>query len=135
MPQPSPTLISFQQIGNKDIGHLSVGEIEEQLPFTPKRVYWVYGTPTAVTRGGHANKSNEQVIICVSGQVTIRLEDKSGHQFEFRLTSPNKGLHIPKLHWRSLTFSENAILFSICSDKFKESDYIRDIGEFRTFQE
>lgn len=131
----TPTLITFQQIGNEAIGHLSVGEIELQLPFSPKRVYWVYGTPENVIRGGHANKFNKQVIICVSGQVNIHLEDKSGKRLEFTLNSPNEGLFIPHLHWRNLSFSDNAILFSLCSDKFKEEDYIRDIDEFRTFQE
>jgi hypothetical protein len=125
-----PKLINFNKIGSSDLGYISVVENDENIPFEIKRVYWTYYTPQDVTRGGHAHYDLEQVIVAVSGTITFTTEDLHGNKAEFILDSPDKGLYIPKLIWRDIKFSHNAVLLCMASEKYLESDYIRDYETF-----
>ena len=127
-----PHLINFNKIGSPNLGYISVGENHENIPFELKRVYWTYYTPQDVTRGGHAHYDLEQVIVAVSGTITFTTEDLQGNQQEFILDSPDKGLYIPKLIWRDIKFSHNAVLLCMASEKYIAADYIRD---YKTFLE
>ena len=95
-------------------------------------MYWTYYTPQDVTRGGHAHYDLEQVIVAVSGSISFYTEDIKGIKEEFILDSPDKGLYIPKLVWRDIKFSHNAVLLCVASEKYIASDYIRD---YQTFSE
>ena len=127
-----PHLINFNKIGSANLGYISVGENHENIPFEIKRVYWTYYTPQDVTRGGHAHYDLEQVIVAVSGTITFTTEDLQGNKVEFILDSPDKGLFIPKLIWRDIKFSHNAVLLCMASEKYIAADYIRD---YKTFLE
>lgn len=126
----TPKFISFNKIGSPNLGYISVGENPENIPFEIKRVYWTYYTPQDVTRGGHAHYDLEQVIVAVSGTITFTTEDLKGNKEEFILDSPDKGLYIPKLIWRDIKFSHNAVLLCMASEKYIASDYIRDYKIF-----
>lgn len=125
-----PKLINFNKIGSPSLGYISVAENVDNIPFEVKRVYWTYYTPQDVTRGGHAHHDLEQVIVAVSGTITFTTEDLKGNKEEFILDSPDKGLYIPKLIWRDIKFSHNAVLLCMASEKYLESDYIRDYKTF-----
>ena len=125
-----PHIIQFNKIGSPNLGYISVGENLENIPFEIKRVYWTYYTPQDVTRGGHAHYDLEQVIVAVSGTITFTTEDLKGNKREFILDSPDKGLYIPKMIWRDIKFSHNAVLLCMASEKYIESDYIRDYKTF-----
>lgn len=125
-----PHLINFNKIGSPNLGYISVGENHEDIPFEIKRVYWTYYTPQDITRGGHAHYNLEQVIVAVSGIITFNTEDLKGNKADFILDSPDKGLYIPKLIWRDIKFSHNAVLVCMASEKYIESDYIRDYKTF-----
>ena len=125
-----PYLIDFDKIGSPNLGYISVAENFENIPFEVKRVYWTYYTPQDVTRGGHAHYDLEQVIVAVSGTITFTTEDLLGNKAAFILDSPDKGLYIPKLIWRDIKFSHNAVLLCMASEKYLESDYIRDYETF-----
>lgn len=125
-----PKLINFNKIGSPSLGYISVAENVDNIPFEVKRVYWTYYTPQDVTRGGHAHHDLEQVIVAVSGTITFTTEDLKGNKEEFILDSPDKGLYIPKLIWRDIKFSHNAVLLCMASEKYIASDYIRDYKTF-----
>lgn len=125
-----PQIIKFSKIGSPNLGYISVAEISDNIPFEVKRVYWTYYTPQDVTRGGHAHYDLEQVIVAVSGMITFMTEDLQGRKEEFILDTPDKGLYIPKLIWRDIKFSHNAVLLCMASEKYNESDYIRDYKTF-----
>lgn len=126
----NPKFLSFNKIGSPNLGYISVAENHENIPFDIKRVYWTYYTPQDVTRGGHAHLELEQVIVAVSGTIIFNVEDLEGNKKEFILDSPEKGLFLPKLIWRDIKFSHNAVLLCLASEKYIESDYIR---EYETF--
>lgn len=125
-----PHLINFEKIGSSELGYISVAENLENIPFEVQRVYWTYFTPQDVTRGGHAHLALEQVIVAVSGTITFTTEDLQGNTAEFVLDSPEKGLFIPRHIWRDIKFSHNAVLLCLASEKYSESDYIREYDHF-----
>ena len=125
-----PQIIKFSKIGSPNLGYISVAENSDNIPFEVKRVYWTYYTPQDVTRGGHAHYDLAQVIVAVSGTITFTTEDLKGNKREFILDSPDKGLYIPKMIWRDIKFSHNAVLLCMASEKYLESDYIRDYKTF-----
>lgn len=123
-----PTIIQFQQIGNEEIGYISVAE-RNNLPFIPKRVYWTYKVPEHVMRGGHAHKTLQQILVALSGTLEIKVWH-NGKVYEFILDNPNMGLYLPPISWREIIFRNNAILLCIASDVYRAEDYIRDFDLF-----
>ena len=57
---------AFQQHGDER-GMLVALEEYNDIPFEIKRVYYMYDTKEGVTRGYHAHKSLEQILICIHG--------------------------------------------------------------------
>jgi dTDP-4-dehydrorhamnose 3,5-epimerase-like enzyme len=127
---PTPSLIDFSKIGSPSLGYISVAQ-NSKLPFEIKRVYWTYFTPDSVIRGHHAHHELEQIIFATSGRIEFTLEDIYGERQHFVLDSPNRGLYVPRLYWRTIKFSHNAVLLCLASMEYVEEDYIRDFNEFK----
>tara|TARA_R110001632_G_scaffold133590_1_gene248134 strand:- start:5049 stop:5459 length:411 start_codon:yes stop_codon:yes gene_type:complete len=125
-----PYIIEINSIGSSDLGYISVAEIDGNIPFEINRVYWTYYTPNNVQRGFHAHKELFQVIVAVSGVINFKLITQFGKETHYTLDDPSKGLFIPKMHWREISFSHNAVLLCLASEKYDESDYIRDFDSF-----
>jgi len=128
----SISLLEIPKISDPDgRGNLSVIE-KDVLPFTIKRVYYLYDVPSDSSRGGHAHKELKQFIIALSGSFDVVLDNGSSRR-SFTLNRPNKGLLIPSGVWRELeNFSAGAVCLSLVSDYYNEDDYIRDYNEFRS---
>ena len=125
-----PTLIEFNKIGNTSLGYISVAEVQKNIPFEIKRVYWTYFTPNHVKRGAHAHKKLQQVLVAVSGVIELQLKDNKRNRLNFTLNNPDQGLFIPEGYWRDIQFSHNAVLLCLASEVFNEDDYIRDFTTF-----
>ncbi|AYA37199.1 WxcM-like domain-containing protein [Hymenobacter oligotrophus] len=125
-----PFLIEFSKIGSSMLGYISVVQNSE-LPFEIKRVYWTYFTPDSVVRGHHAHHDLEQIIFATSGKIVFTLEGLDNTVHEFTLDEPNVGLYIPKLFWRTIKFSHNAVLLCLASAEYTEDDYIRSYESFQ----
>ena len=111
-------------------GKLSFGEIEQHLPFTPKRYFLVFDVPSQEVRGEHAHKTLHELLVCVKGSVSVALDDGQSRD-EIKLDSPNLGLHIPPMAWRvHYKYSSDAILLVLASDVYRADDYIRNYDEF-----
>ncbi len=128
----SISLLEIPKISDPDgRGNLSVIE-KDVLPFTIKRVYYLYDVPSDSSRGGHAHKELKQFIIALSGSFDVVLDNGSMRR-SFTLNRPNKGLLIPSGVWRELeNFSAGAVCLSLVSDYYNEDDYISDYNEFRS---
>ena len=125
-----PHLVEFSKIGSPALGYISVGE-NSALPFAIQRVYWTYFTPDSVIRGHHAHHALEQLIFATSGRIEFVLEGLDGKSETFVLDSPNVGLYIPRLYWRTIKFSHNAVLMCLASMEYGEQDYIRNYADFK----
>jgi len=64
----------FQQHGDER-GQLVALEACRDIPFEIKRVYYMYDTGENVTRGYHAHKNLEQILICVHGSCKVLLDN------------------------------------------------------------
>jgi oxalate decarboxylase/phosphoglucose isomerase-like protein (cupin superfamily) len=123
-------IIEFPKITDAR-GNLSFIEHNKHIPFKIKRVYYLYDVPSGATRGGHAHKASEQVIIALSGSFEIILDDGYARK-SFFLNRPNCGLYIPPGIWRELdNFSSNSVAFTLTSTFFDEQDYVRDYETFK----
>lgn len=119
----------FQQHGD-DRGQLVALEEYNDIPFEIKRVYYMYDTGKGVTRGYHAHKSLEQILICIHGSCKVLLDNGREKKKVF-LEKPYEGLYIPNNMWREMyDFSKDAVLMCLASDVYKEEDYIRNYDEF-----
>ena len=122
-------LISLQVHGD-DRGSLIALENGHNLPFDVKRVYYIYGTKEGVARGFHAHKKLKQMLVAVSGTVTVKCE-YNGSQKEYTLNRPDEGLLIEGFVWREMhDFSPDCVLLVLADEYYNEVDYIRDYRRF-----
>lgn len=111
-------------------GQLAVGEVGPQVPFTPQRIFVVYGVPSQHVRGEHAHREHHQFLVCVAGSVTAMV-DNGKERVQFELDSPQSGLYIPPLIWGvQYRYSPDASLVVLASHPYDNRDYIRDYDEF-----
>ena len=114
-------------------GNLAVIE-KEYLPYSIKRVYYLFDVPSDSYRGGHAHKEQLEFLIALSGSFNVTL-DNGSQKKSFLLNKPNKGLLLPTGIWRELEdFSSGAVCLVLSSGEFDESDYIRDYKDFRNLK-
>lgn len=113
-----------------DRGLISVFEIEKDLGFTVRRVYCLTGTVKGESRGYHAHRDLRQIVVCLSGNVTVHL-DNGKIQEKICLDDPTVGLEINSMIWRELhDFSSGAVVMVLASEFYDPEDYIRDHDEF-----
>lgn len=116
------------KIFDDDRGRLSPLEFKE-LPFIPKRIFFVTQVPIGTTRGRHAHYSTQQFIICLSGVVTVVLNN--GWWSEEQVINPNQAVFIDKMIWDYQVFNTgNDSLAVLCSTEYNKADYILDFKYF-----
>jgi hypothetical protein len=93
----------------------------------------LYDIPSSASRGGHAHKNLQQVLIAISGSFDVIVKDGISEE-KITLNKPNFGLLINANIWRELdNFSSGAVCLVIASAVFDESDYIRDYQKFMEY--
>lgn len=109
-----------------------VGQYPDQLPFEPVRFFVISSVPKGTSRGQHAHKSNQQILVCLSGGLTSKFHD--GQLWEkFRLRPNGEALHVPPMHFGELyDFLPGTILLVLASEEFDSEEYINVFEEFLT---
>ncbi|WHN66361.1 FdtA/QdtA family cupin domain-containing protein [Cysteiniphilum sp. QT6929] len=106
-------------------GSLIVAEAQKNIPFEIKRVYCLYGL-NSESRGFHAHKDLQQVMVCLSGTCEVVLDNGISKK-TVKLNNTSKALLIDKMVWHEMhEFSADCVLMVLASDWYDESDYIRD---------
>lgn len=112
-------------------GNLTAIEGGKFLPFTIKRIYYLYDVPTNAYRGGHAHRALHQLVIAISGSFEVKT-DNGVKRDSYFLNTAGKGLYIGPYVWRDLSnFSSNAVCLVLASEVYDEADYIRDFDQFK----
>lgn len=128
------TMVELDKHHSDRKGNLTVVENGITLPFDVKRVYYLYDVPGGESRGSHAHKELEQLIIAASGSFKVTLDDGQNKR-SFFLNRPYQGLHVKPGMWRDLEdFSSGAVCLVLASEVYNAEDYIRDFQDFLKFR-
>lgn len=129
-------VIKLNTVWNEDpkLGGLSFVESERDIPFTIKRIYYIYKTEENQHRGFHAHKKNWQLLFCTYGDIDIILTD--GIQTEtVTLDEPSKGLILQPGLWREMVWKkDDSVLCVAASEYYDPDEYIRDYNEFLEYK-
>ena len=113
-------------------GSLAAAEFPDDVPFVPRRCFFVFDVPGKEVRGAHAHRRCAQLLVCASGSVNVLLDDGRKSE-EIVLDRPDLGLHVPPMVWAvQYRYSADAVLVVLASDPYDPADYIRDYEEFRS---
>jgi hypothetical protein len=101
-----------------------------QVPFDIARVYYLYDVPSGESRGGHAHKELQQLIVSIMGAFDVVLDDGNERK-RVRLDRAFYGLLVKPMIWRELeNFSSGGLCLVLASLPYDETDYIRDYDLF-----
>jgi hypothetical protein len=113
-------------------GNLTFIQFPQQVPFEIKRVFWTYNVPGGETRGGHAYKTQKEVIIALSGSFDVIITHSESHIQRIHLNRGYEGLYVPPNTWRHLeNFSTNSVSLHLSNSVFNTGDYIRDFDVYK----
>lgn len=123
-------ILDFPKIADRR-GNLTFIQSFEHVPFKIERVFWTYDVPGGEIRGGHAYKTQIEVIIALSGSFDVVLTSKDRTLQRFHMNRSYYGLLIPPNNWRHLeNFSTNSLSLHLSSMQYDANDYLRDFLEF-----
>jgi mannose-6-phosphate isomerase-like protein (cupin superfamily) len=111
-------------------GNLTFLEEERHVPFRIRRVFFLYDIPTGESRGAHAHKRLEQVLICLSGSFDVHLDDAT-NRTSVHLNRPWQALYVPPMVWAAeMNFDPGSVCLVLASDLYDAGDYYRDYDEY-----
>jgi hypothetical protein len=126
-------VIPLSKIHNR-VGNITIVESDNNIPFQVKRIYYLYDIPSGESRGGHAHKELNQLIVATGGSFDVLLDDGINKRI-VKLNRPDYGLLIVPGIWRELIeFSSGAVCLVLASTKYVEIDYIRDYQDFLRYK-
>lgn len=100
------------------------------MPFAIERVFLVHDVERGTSRGGHAHRDTEQVIVAAHGALTVRVTDGLD-EHEFRLDDPTTGLFVPRMFWVDLLdFSAETVCLVLASTLYDQRRSIRTWDEY-----
>ena len=112
-------------------GKLIPIELDKDMPFEVKRIFYVYDVHNQNDRGKHSHHKTKQILIAVNGGVTVICDDGKKRR-NYVLNEPNKALLIPEMIWDEQIYdSKDSILLVLANTNYDPSDYIEDYEEFR----
>ena len=124
------SILDFGAVGDER-GMLTICEGGQDIPFIPKRVFYIYRTAAGVVRGQHANRVTDFVLINVSGSSKVKIMDGRGNELVYSLNRPNTGIYIPHMVWKEMyDFSADSVLLCLASEHYDPNEYIRDYDKF-----
>ena len=111
-------------------GNLTFIEGGRNVPFAIERVYYLYDVPGGASRGGHAHRALQQLIIAASGSFDV-VVDNGRRKETVSLNRSYYGLYLPSMTWREIeNFSSGSVCLVMASAHYDEADYYRDYYDF-----
>lgn len=113
-------------------GTIAIVEGGIDVGFEIRRLYWIFDIPSRAKRAGHAHHTLRQLYVAVSGSCDVTLDDGRCTRV-VRLSRPDQALTLEPGIWREIgQCSSNTCLLVAASDRYDESDYVRDRLQFQT---
>ena len=105
-------------------------ECGKEIPFNVMRTFYVFDVPEGETRGFHAHKESEQVLVCLKGSCEIILRDGE-NVMTVHLDDPSRGVHVPIMIWNEIVYHSNDTLFlALASKNYDPDEYVSDWNKF-----
>jgi len=127
------SIIELPAIKNRT-GNITPVSNNNEIPFSIKRIFYIYDIPGGESRGAHSHKKCHQFLVAASGSFEVELNDgKTKHTI--MLNRPYIGLHIvPGIWAHELNFSSGAICLVLTSELYNTDDYIRDYEQYLNYK-
>lgn len=99
-----------------------------------RRVFTVTDVPAGGMRGDHAHRDCTQVVVCLHGRVSIRIDD-GRDSTTIELMGADRALSIPPGLWNQLTFAgPDTVIAVFCDQPYTEEDYLRDRPAYEAYK-
>jgi UDP-2-acetamido-3-amino-2,3-dideoxy-glucuronate N-acetyltransferase len=115
-------------------GNLGVLNVND-LPFRPKRFFWIFDAPANTERAGHAHLYCDQFLFSLSGCISIKTIDLMGIEVLTDLHASEGYLLKAKTWLEIMNFSENAVLGVFASHEYDRSEYLESLEEFHSLKD
>lgn len=104
------------------LGDLTV--LEDIIPGSFKRVYYISEVPPNAVRGGHRHHTTWQVLVCIRGKCRVYVHTGE-EESEIWLDQPDKCLILEPRDWHTMDqFSSDALLLVLANEAYNPGDYI-----------
>ena len=111
-------------------GELAFAEVQKEIPFDVRRIFWIYNVPDGAVRGGHAHWECAEVVVPVCGAFTIMLDDGQC-RVSLHMTSPHEGVLIPPGVWCELRdFQPGTLLVVMASQTYNPVGYVHSYEQY-----
>jgi dTDP-4-dehydrorhamnose 3,5-epimerase-like enzyme len=128
--------VEFPIFSESHRGKLVPVEFDSAIPFVVKRLYYIWGVPVGVVRGGHAHTLEQEFFVCVRGKCTLKASTDGGELHKIVLRTSNRGVFVDSLVWHEFTdFSPDAILLCFSSTTYLPDNYITDFQKFQEIKQ
>ena len=95
-------------------------------PFIPQRAFMVDQAPAGVTRGGHAHKACQQMLVCTRGRLEIRIA-RGEAQARVTLDRPTQALFLDAGVWSQQVYLvEGSQLLVFASLPYDPQSYLHE---------
>lgn len=125
--------IKTLSVFSRKSGQLSSLEISKEISWPVQRIFFITCLQEEV-RGEHAHKKCIQAIFCTIGSVEIVCFDGEVEK-SFNLKSMGEILIVPPGIWIRINFQSGSSIAVLASEKFAESDYIRNMEDFQKYRQ
>ena len=126
-------LLDFPCIKSRQ-GSITPIEAMNSVPFSIARIFYIYDVPGGASRGGHAHRDVEQMIVSCMSSFDVVLDDGQNRK-TLTLNRAYYGLYVPKQIWSELVnFSSGAVCLVLASDLYAEEEYFRRYEDFVRFK-
>lgn len=113
--------------GDDTRGMLSYMELTD-LPFIPRRMYYISKVPKGEVRGKHGHYEDQQYLFCIQGQIIVELVSKD--KTEKVTLNPGDVAFLDRMVWSQQEYvTGEEIMLVLCSRSFDKEDYFYERGD------
>ncbi len=130
---PLVTPFPIRTYGASGRGFMGTLEHPLDLPFPVCRAYYIYGVEDDQSRGNHAHREANQLVVALAGSLEM-VFDNGFEKQTVSLDAPDKGYLLTGGLWREMkNFAPGTVMLILTDQPFNEEDLIRDRDEFLSF--